>query len=472
VWGWEQDANTLWSYGFATGGRLSRTDVYLPPGQAGAPDPLRMDYPPPAPSPLVGPVKRGGDEPAVAALLDFSRNPAQGVAGIGLGLIEGEPIEPFAAGALFTDPAGKTPGLRAAAYHKGIVVDAGRRSKDVTNGRLIRRGVDARIALGAKGSAGEGLKRDFVLEWDGWLKIDKAGEHEFALASDDGSWLWIGGKQVIDNGGLHAEQRKTGKVALAAGLHRIRVRYFQGLGDAALTVGTTPRDKPGSLKLLVSASRELILDGADLGLPKTVTPLPAPFRTAMAAGGHKVGLNARVAPGALVVTLRAAAPGAPEPETLAARLPLSAAHRRRLLARPATILARSGYHGVTPFFDECRGAAWPDPAVPAPLNRWRNPGDPFLYRLYRAEWRLGDHAPASLKALRADMLAAVDQPPSAQERALRTFAKQLPAVLKDLATSRAPGDRVLQALAELKNPAPRAPGGRVAPSSKAIPKGS
>jgi len=401
----------------------------------------------------VGQVKRGLGEPAVGALVDFARNPDQGVAGIGLGLIEGEPIVPFADGALFADQAGKKPGIRAAAYHKGVVIDGGARSEDVSSGKLIRRSVDARIGLGQKGSASEGLKRNFVVEWDGWLKIDEAGEYELALASDDGSWLWIGGKQIIDNGGFHPEQVKTGKIRLTAGLHPIRVRYFQGHGEAALKVGLAPKIRPGYLRILIHASKELILDGTDLALPRKVVELPQTFRQAMAAGGHKVGLNARIARAALVVTLRAQDPKAERPATFVASMPIDAKQRGRLLARPGTILARWGYHGVTPFFDECRGDREADLDKPAPPNRWRNPGDKQLYRLCRAAWRLGGHAPASLKALKAAMLAAVDQPPAAQNQALAAFNEQLPAILKDIQACGAPADRIAQALAELKAPA-------------------
>ena len=64
-WGWEQDGNALWSFGFATDGKLSQTDVYLPPGQRPAFDPFRMDYPASKMPGLVGPVARGVAEPSV-----------------------------------------------------------------------------------------------------------------------------------------------------------------------------------------------------------------------------------------------------------------------------------------------------------------------------------------------------------------------------------------------------------------------
>ncbi|HUT35823.1 MAG TPA: hypothetical protein VNE39_20215 [Planctomycetota bacterium] len=89
-WGWEQEGNVLWSYGFAEGGRLSQTDVFLIPNQRPTYDPFRMDYPAEEMPPLVGPVERGVAEPAVGALVSFARCPGRGVAGLGLGLAPDE----------------------------------------------------------------------------------------------------------------------------------------------------------------------------------------------------------------------------------------------------------------------------------------------------------------------------------------------------------------------------------------------
>src|SRR5207237_390449 len=70
-WGWEQEGNTLWSYGFAERGALSQTDVLLSPGTQPVHDPLRMDYPSEPLPALVGPVARGVAEPSVGCLIDF-----------------------------------------------------------------------------------------------------------------------------------------------------------------------------------------------------------------------------------------------------------------------------------------------------------------------------------------------------------------------------------------------------------------
>jgi len=87
-WGWEQDGDTLWSYGWPRKTAFSQTNINLPPGEKPSPDPLGMDWPAgPMPARLVGPVSRGCDEPAVGALLDFSRNPGKGLCGLAFGVI-------------------------------------------------------------------------------------------------------------------------------------------------------------------------------------------------------------------------------------------------------------------------------------------------------------------------------------------------------------------------------------------------
>ena len=68
----------------------------------------------------------------------------------------------------------------------------------------------------------------FAIDYTGRFWIDDPGKYTFSLLSDDGGWLYIDDQLVIDNGGLHTPQEKTGSVDLSGGIHRIRVSYFQG----------------------------------------------------------------------------------------------------------------------------------------------------------------------------------------------------------------------------------------------------
>jgi hypothetical protein len=54
-----------------------------------------------------------------------------------------------------------------------------------------------------------------------------SGVYEFRLHSDDGSYLFIDDRMVIDNDGKHAPESRSGRVSLATGEHLIKVRYAQ-----------------------------------------------------------------------------------------------------------------------------------------------------------------------------------------------------------------------------------------------------
>jgi hypothetical protein len=68
----------------------------------------------------------------------------------------------------------------------------------------------------------------FAIDYTGRFWVSKPGRYNFALASDDGSILYIDGKVVIDNDGIHSVVEREGSVKLDVGVHRVRVSYFQG----------------------------------------------------------------------------------------------------------------------------------------------------------------------------------------------------------------------------------------------------
>lgn len=74
------------------------------------------------------------------------------------------------------------------------------------------------------------IEGPFCVEWTGWLIIAHEGPHEFELLSDDGSLLYLNDELVIDNSGLHPPQSRYGRAHLPAGLHAIRLRYFDAGG--------------------------------------------------------------------------------------------------------------------------------------------------------------------------------------------------------------------------------------------------
>jgi mono/diheme cytochrome c family protein len=77
---------------------------------------------------------------------------------------------------------------------------------------------------------------NYGMRFEGYFKADAAGEYTFTLNSDDGSVMFIDGKKVVDNDGIHPPQSKSGSVELTKGVHKIVVDFFQGGGGAELDV--------------------------------------------------------------------------------------------------------------------------------------------------------------------------------------------------------------------------------------------
>ena len=79
-------------------------------------------------------------------------------------------------------------------------------------------------------------QHDFAFRYTGFVRVPAAGVYRFSTASDDGSALWIGDTLVVDNDTPHSLLEKSGVVALEAGLHPIRVEYFENTGGFDLKV--------------------------------------------------------------------------------------------------------------------------------------------------------------------------------------------------------------------------------------------
>ena len=71
----------------------------------------------------------------------------------------------------------------------------------------------------------------FAIIYTGNFEIRDSGEYLFVLKSDDGSRLWIDGKEIINNDGMHKFTTKAAKPVLSKGFHSIKVWYFQGFPD-------------------------------------------------------------------------------------------------------------------------------------------------------------------------------------------------------------------------------------------------
>jgi hexosaminidase len=76
----------------------------------------------------------------------------------------------------------------------------------------------------------------FGLEFSGFLRVPSDGIYTFHLTSDDGSRFWVDGALVVNHDGLHGPSDRSGRVALGAGAHYVRVDYFQSGGGKTLSL--------------------------------------------------------------------------------------------------------------------------------------------------------------------------------------------------------------------------------------------
>jgi hypothetical protein len=58
----------------------------------------------------------------------------------------------------------------------------------------------------------------------------------FELGSDDGAYLLVDGRTIIDNGGNHIFLTETGEIELAPGVHHLELRYSESTGGAGVTL--------------------------------------------------------------------------------------------------------------------------------------------------------------------------------------------------------------------------------------------
>ncbi len=68
----------------------------------------------------------------------------------------------------------------------------------------------------------------FTIRYAGAFRAEQAGTWKFRISSDDGAKLYIDGKLVIDNDGVHPPRVRQGSVQLSSGDHEMVLEYFQG----------------------------------------------------------------------------------------------------------------------------------------------------------------------------------------------------------------------------------------------------
>ncbi len=67
----------------------------------------------------------------------------------------------------------------------------------------------------------------FAVRFSGQFEVPADATYTFSTTSDDGTRLWIDGKEVVENDGKHPKIEKSGSIPLKAGTHALVLTYFQ-----------------------------------------------------------------------------------------------------------------------------------------------------------------------------------------------------------------------------------------------------
>lgn len=149
----------------------------------------------------------------------------------------------------------------------------------------IARAAVERIALPPETPA-----KDFGLVLEGALRVPADGVYTLALRCDDAARLWIGDQLVVDHDGQHIVSTKTAEIALAAGLHHLRIEHC----DGALALGRGKGDGSWAFQALWAPAGAALQEIPAAAFARTSGPalaaadLPrvaaAPTATALAPG--------------------------------------------------------------------------------------------------------------------------------------------------------------------------------------------
>lgn len=124
---------------------------------------------------------------------------------------------------------GKVGGLRCSFYIKNGKVN---KVTDISKLRPEKVGIVKELGIPSECVG----KNFFALNFKGFVYIKEKGEYTFSVASDDGTILYIDGKEIINNDGAHAKITKTKTVTLTSGWHRFELGYFDNINEEILEV--------------------------------------------------------------------------------------------------------------------------------------------------------------------------------------------------------------------------------------------
>lgn len=114
----------------------------------------------------------------------------------------------------------------------------------------------------------------FAIDYRGKIYVANPGRYGFRVKSDDGAILYLDGKKVFDNDGIHAASTAGGSVKLSEGEHDFRLSYFQGPRyQVALRLWVTPPGKPETIFRVADYTKSVQKAGGRLKATETANAI-------------------------------------------------------------------------------------------------------------------------------------------------------------------------------------------------------
>jgi hypothetical protein len=76
----------------------------------------------------------------------------------------------------------------------------------------------------------------FSANYSAWLPVLQGGSYGFQTSSDDGSWFYVNGTLVVNNGGGHGTRTISATKSLTPGLYPLWVPWYENTGGATIYV--------------------------------------------------------------------------------------------------------------------------------------------------------------------------------------------------------------------------------------------
>lgn len=85
----------------------------------------------------------------------------------------------------------------------------------------------------------------FAIDYKGSFWIENKGVYRFGVTSDDGAKLYVDGRLILNNDGIHPSHSCLGAADLEEGVHTLRLSYFQGpRTQLSLSLGIAKSGEP------------------------------------------------------------------------------------------------------------------------------------------------------------------------------------------------------------------------------------